>query len=345
MRKTKGAGSLRILLILTGGTICSRTESGNRRSDVHAAATVLEERYFAAHPDSDVQFTAEKPINRLSEDLTPEDWRTLLRTLAQTDLTAFSGILIAHGTDTLDQTAAMLSAALCGISVPVILVSAIAPPLDPQTNAHVNFAAAVQLLQQRLAGGVWAVYQNSDGVTYLHSGACLRRCTHGSTDFFSDTMQPVDAVLCADRIPAEKNTCFALQAMTCEKEICLVHPYTGMRYDTLPLDGIAAIVQETYHSETANAQTDSPYSVQTLLRRCRAAGIPCYLAPCTEAAQCYGSAHDLVAAGAIPLYMPSALAYGAVWVGCQCGLTGNALTDFVRQTAQRLSRLPFRCCM
>lgn len=336
---------MRIDLILTGGTICSQETDAGRRSDAGAARTLLESQYFAAHPGEDVQFVSHTPLDRLSEDLTPDDWRLLLRAVAAVDLSQTAGILIAHGTDTLEQTAAMLSAALCGIPVPVILVSAIAPPTDAHTNAHANFAAAVSLVQNGLSGGVWAVYRNTDVVTYLHAGSALRRCAHGSEDFLSDTMQPVGDVLAADRIPAQKNARWNQQALISDAEIGFVYPYNGLRYDLLPIAGLSAVVHATYHSETANARENSPYSVRTLLSRCAEQGIPLYLAPCAEDVQTYGSAHDLVQAGAIPLRMLPPLAYGAAWVGAGYGLTGDALTAFIRGTAQRLSTQSFRCCM
>ena len=335
---------MRADLILTGGTICSFETDGTRRSDAGAARTLLESRYFEDHPDSPLRFETQMPLNRLSEDLTPDDWRVLLRAIAACDLPQSSGILIAHGTDTLEQTAAMLSAALCGIPVPVILVSAMQPPTHPQTNAHVNFAAACALIGHGLSGGVWAVSRNTDGVTYLHSGAALRRCLHGSEDFFSDTMQPAKAVIAAERTK-KNSTRFVQRALVCEKTVGLIYPFNGQRYDLLPLDGLAAVVHMTYHSETANAREDSPYSVRTLLRRCKECGIPLYLAPCSETAQTYGSAYDLVQAGAVPLHIPAPLAYGAVWVGTQYGLTGECLTAFVRETAQRLAAQSFRCCI
>lgn len=336
---------MRIDLILTGGTICSFETDGTRRADAARARSLLESQYFAAHPDADVQFHTQMPLDRLSEDLTPADWRVLLRAVSEIPLDETPGILIAHGTDTLEQTAAMLSAALAGIPVPVILVSAMAPPQHPGTNAHVNFAAAVSLLQAKLAGGVYAVSRNTDGITYLHSGALLRRCAHGSEDFFSDTMQPLDAVLAAPRVTRQKNTRFTLRAMEYERAVTLLYPYNGLRYDKVPLDDTAAVLQVTYHSETANARQDSPYSVHALLCRAKAGGIPVYLAPCSEESQTYGSARDLVQAGAVPLCMPAPLAYGALWVGAQYGFTGDGLTAFVRETAQRVTENSFRCCM
>lgn len=339
---------MQITLILTGGTICSRPDGdGARRSDVQTASTVLEQHYRNAHPYSSVKFDVTMPLNQLSEDLTPDDWCTMLRAVAAVDPETTDGIIIAHGTDTLEQTAAMLSAALCGITIPVILVSAIEPLSSPQTNGHANFEAAVKLICKRLSGGVWVVYENSDGVTYLHRGFALQPCAHESRSFFSNGMQPVTAVYAAEPMH-KKSACMDLQTLKiCRaQEVLLLRPYNGLRYDRLPLEGIAAVVHGTYHSETANAAMYSPYSVQTLLMRCRSAEIPCFLAPCEIMAESYGSSFDLVQAGAIPLSgMTLPFAYGAVWVGCMQGLSGEALVSRVRQLRSSLESQSFRCCI
>lgn len=289
------------------------------------------------------------PMNRLSEDLTPEDWRELLREIAALPFSEIGGVIIAHGTDTLEQTAGMLSAALAGVPVPVVLVSAIAPLTDPQTNGHANFVAAVQLISHRLMPGVWAVYENGDGEMLLHRGCDLLPCLHGSRSFFSDTMQSVAAVLEAEPVerPICRLDCAALEAIAKQTaEVCLLRPYNGLRYDHVPLDGISAVVHGTYHSETANSLRYSPYAVQTLLLRCQKREIPCFLAPCRMSGQDYGSSYDLVQEGAIPLEdMTLSFAYGAVWVGVHQGLTGDILTARVRQMRQRQDSQLFRCCI
>ena len=342
---------MRIALILTGGTICSRAQAdGARRSDVGTAVTVLEQHYRERKPYSAVKFDVHMPMNALSEDLTPDDWCTLLRTIASLDYDGLSGIIIAHGTDTLDQTAGMLSAALAGISVPVVLVSAIAPLDDPMSNGHANFEAAVRVILKKLCGGVWAVYENSDGIMYLHRGCELLPCEWGSRSFFSAGMQPVSSVVDRQERTYQKSACTDMQAL-CQaagsaREVLLLRPYNGLRYDKISLDGVAAVVHGTYHSETANASLYSPYSVQTLLMRCRAEQIPCFLAPCSESSQDYGSSADLVQAGAIPLEnYPLPFAYGAVWTLCMMGYSGERLVIRLRQLRQTLQSQPFLCCI
>ncbi|MBQ8921392.1 MAG: asparaginase [Oscillospiraceae bacterium] len=342
---------MRIALILTGGTICSRAGSdGARRSDAGTAVTALEEHYRRQNPYSSVTFTVMKPLDKLSEDLTPEDWLLLLQSIAKIQDDLPDGIIIAHGTDTLEQTAAMLSAALFGLPVPVILVSAIAPLDDPQTNGHANFSAAVRLICKHLEPGVWAVYENSGGDMLLHRGFELEACRHDSLDFFSSGMQPVSAVgQTAERI-LKKEARIDLRAVLShiEKapEVLRLESYTGLRYDRISLSGLSAVVHGTYHSETANSSLYSPYGMHALLSECREAKIPCYLAPCRMSGQTYGSAYDLVQAGAIPLEgMPLHTAYGLIWAACLYGCTGDDITVRVRQMYQSLQSQSFRCCI
>ena len=341
---------MQIALILTGGTICSRTApDGARRSDAGTALTALEQHYRLANPFSSVRFQTYIPLDKLSEDLTPEDWCTLLRAVATLDHTKTDGIIIAHGTDTLEQTAAMLSAALCGIGIPVILVSAIAPLTEPMTNGHANFEAAVKLIARGLTGGVWVVYRNLSGEMYLHRGFDLLPCQHESMDLFSGTMQPAERVREAERMP-KKSTRTDMRILSVKalhaRDVLLLRPYNGLRYDRISLEDTAAVVHGTYHSETANSARYSPHGMQSLLRRCRQQEIPCYLAPCHLHDESYGSSRDLIGEGAIPLEgMTLSFAYGAVWVGCLLGYAGDALTVFVRQTRQSLESQDFRCCM
>ncbi|MBR5370827.1 MAG: asparaginase [Oscillospiraceae bacterium] len=327
-----------ISLILTGGTICCRTDAdGLRRSDVSQAQTRLESGYFAQHPASGVKFAVQSPINRLSEDLTPPDLLRLLGCIAENDLTEISGILVAHGTDTLDQTAALLAAALPDFAVPLILVSAIAPPDAPDSNADANFAAAVSLIERGIAPGIWTVYQNTDGTVYLHRGSELLPCAYGAADFFSPHMLPVPEAPLAPK--CEPQPFFRYDRAARSAEILLLRPHHGLRYDTLPLENVHAVVHGTYHSGTANSSDDPQYSVQTLLRRCAERQIPCFLAPCDPETAQYGSTAILLRAGAIPLNMPLTFAHMALWLGAMRGLSGSALTEFVREAYEKTKAL------
>ncbi|MBR6760677.1 MAG: asparaginase [Oscillospiraceae bacterium] len=323
--------SKKIAVIFTGGTICCETvQDGTRRPHAETMGYQLLDTYREQHPEQ--EFSVDMPMNMLSEDFTPFAWNLLLEALRRVAGNEVCGVIIAHGTDSLAETAAMLSVALLGYRLPVILVSAHSPLTDQRTNGHVNFAAAVQLLQQEIPHGVWVVYQNPEDVVYVHQGAHLRACANESDSFFSRDMQPISTFV----PPKQKKTheiaspLFSMSLFSKTDSVLLIRPYIGQRYDRMDLEGIAAIIHGTYHSETANSQYDSPYSVRYLIKEAKKNEIPVFLAPCNAVRQQYGSAADLVEAGAVPLTDASVqLAYGAASVGISLGYRGTALYEWV----------------
>ncbi len=331
-----------IAVIFTGGTICCRTDAhGTRHSDAAQIGYLLTEEYQKKHGDTQ-PFLTQMPLDSLSENLQPAHWDIMLDALRQVDISAVSGIIIAHGTDSLAETAAMLSCALLGYPLPVILVSAHTPPNQPHTNAHSNFAAAASMIQNGLPRGVWVVYENLDGITYLHHGARLRPCANESSAFFSRDMLPCDSVdmTLLQPVPWENITPMQrMQPFANQPIVLQLRPYIGQRYDRVALDDVAAVVHGTYHSETANSFGDSPYSVRYLLQKTKARQIPCFLAPCNCKTQQYASAEELVSAGITPLTDASVqLAYGAVMVGIALELAGDALRDWTVNICQRFAR-------
>lgn len=331
-----------ISVILTGGTICCQTkENGTRYSNAEKTGFLLLEQYKKENGDAQ-GFLTQMPMNTLSEDLQPAHWDLLLDALRQVNTTACSGVIIAHGTDSLAETAAMLACALAGYPLPVVLVSAHTPPEHPKTNAHRNFAAAVELLQNGLPAGVWVVYENLDGVVYLHHGAKLRLCANESDEFFSRDMQPCQNVHVEQLQPApwqEPIPLIQMASMADAPPVLQLRPYIGLRYDRISMEDAAAVVHGTYHSETANSCDGSPYSLRYLLRRTKAAGIPCFLAPCAKYTQQYASAEALVAEGITPLPDASLqLAYGAAMVASAMGCSGEALCSMVQTFCQRFER-------
>ncbi len=175
---------------------------------------------------------------------------------------------------------------------------------------------------------VYIVYRNSDGELYLHRASELKQCTPKSDDFFSRGMQPVERTVggyrrlggitpesffsegapCGRPVPGKSAEGKAIsKADTKDREVwqvpdlslspdvLLLHPYVGIRYDCIGLEGIRAVLHTLYHSGTAGAELSG------FLDRCRAAGIPCYILPCDPADYHYETTGDLLLHGAIPL--------------------------------------------
>ena len=305
----------KILLILTGGTICCQKNDGVLSSCTQAAELALVDGFRrSGSPWRGTEFCSRFPLDTLSENMTVEKWQLILDELRQTDFAAWDGIILAHGTDTLGFTAALLDAALEGLGVPLVLVSSQYPLADGRANGPANFRAAVELIcEGKLSGGVWAVYRNADGVTWLHRGRELRQCPVGSDDFQSEHMTDVARLTeRAERTAAAVGAIGGLplyKARPLTPCVLRIEPYVGLDYRRWELSGLRAVVHGVYHCGTACTgrlgpqEAYGPDSLLYLQDRCRELDIPLFIGPVD-----FGPAHDPYAtmadygrAGVIPV--------------------------------------------
>jgi len=328
-----------ILVMMTGGTICSSTNADGLRYSNAADVKIVDSFQKGPSPFAgDTVFEPAMPLNILSENMTIKTWNALLDALRQVDFRQYKGIIILHGTDTLAYTASLLSIVLSGIPIPVILVSAQLPLYEDGTNGHANFRAATELIMNGIAPNVYAVYKNSDGVIYTHLGSQLLQCANYSQDFFSPRPMvipdPNNAQL--PGIRAQTNTLYLRQMGALSACVLSLVPYVGMNYNGYCLDGIRAVVHGTYHSESVCVERSngtgeySSASILHLMDRCKKQDIPLFLAPCSPQAFAYESTGDILAHGACYMTaMTNEMAYVKALVGCALKLSGEELKTFV----------------
>lgn len=344
-----------ILVILTGGTICSAPkEDANNKNQSNATAAkahILTDFSASASPFAgSVCFeTLALVPDVLSENITLDTWNRLVELLRGVRWEDYSGVIVLHGTDTLAYTACLLSMLLAGTPVPTILVSSQLPLMkktedgrevrEERTNGYANFRAAVELIENGIAPNVYAVYRNMDGRMLVHYGAHLLQCPSYSNDFHSydevEVPDPENARLTG--LPFGGNTRYLDKIGALTPCVLLLIPYTGLDYARLSLEGLRAVVHGTYHSDTVcveRKERDEPFgsaSILSLIDRCRAAGIPLFLAPCDKDAYAYVSTGDALDRGAS--YIPHTtleLAYVKTLVGAALGHDGAALEAFLR---------------
>ena len=331
----------KILVILTGGTICSSTdEKGQRYSNAENVKIV------GHYQDSDSPFSGKKvnfdkeiPLDTLSENMTLAKWNTLLEALKAVKYDNYKGIIILHGTDTLAYTASLLAIALAGIPVPVCLVSSQLPLDHADTNGHANFRAAVELIMNGIAPNVYAVYRNMDGVMYLHYGAQLLQSANYSDDFFSHDMVSVSQENANFAgLPFRTNPLYLQKIGKLSPCVLKIVPYVGLDYSTFNLDGIKAIVHGTYHSQSVCVERSKGAgdygdpSILRLIDRCKERDIPVFLAPCSPEAAKYESTGDAIKHGANYLYgTTNEMADVKVLVGCAFGYEQAELENFIAE--------------
>ncbi len=325
----------KILLILTGGTICS-FENADGKRDVCAESAkykIISEFIKSDSPFNGVEFDTVMPLDTLSENMTVNKWDILLDELRKVESEKHKGIIILHGTDTLAYSASLLSLVMSEKNLPVCLVSSHSPVDCEGTNANINFRTSVELIMNGLKPNVYAVYQNSDGRTYLHYGAHLLQCGNYSNDFFSKDMIAVDDIeaVCAESKAFEVNNNLLNEIKALDAKVLLINPFVGLDYNSINLENVSAVVHTTYHSQTVCVDGDTN-SFAEFAKRCKKEGVSLILTPCDKNSYSYVSTASALENGVIPVSdMSNEMVYAKAVIGCSLGLRSDELTEFLNK--------------
>ena len=165
----------KILLISTGGTIASKVDYRTGAVTPALSASELNEAVpelaKIANIDSEVLFS------EYSENLQPEHWLKIAEKLDSISNSDYTGIIIAHGTDTMHYTSSFLSFALSGFPIPIALVGSQRSSDRPSSDAALNLIAATKFLTESNVKGVFVVMHNnaSDETVVCHKGTRVRK--------------------------------------------------------------------------------------------------------------------------------------------------------------------------
>ncbi len=329
----------KVLVILTGGTICSaENEDGELESRGNEARrTIISEykrsdSYYAECVSFD-SLSLKHDI--LSENMTCEVWAELLGLFAEASVwETYDGIIVLHGTDTLAYTSAMLSLALSGAKKPVMTVSARHPLADKRTNGHINFASALELIENGIEPNVYAVYENSDGVVYAHYGSHLLQCKNYDGDFFSPDAMPVSDIKNASLRGRRWGGNYNGQVIEPSGEVLYIVPYVGLDYSHIDLSGVRAVLHTTYHSDTVCTShgEEDVHSILYFIKKCKRAGVDIFLSPCDREAYGYATTGMALRAGAMSVWgMTAECAYAKLTLGCGLGYVKEELDEYMRR--------------
>ena len=341
----------KILLILTGGTICSFTTSkGEQAPDVERAKALIVQKFRESDSpyrgEECTQFSVVSPLDILSENMTVLHWNTLIRELRTYDFSLYDGVVILHGTDTLAYTAAMLSVILSGLQIPVILVSSQLALANPNANGTANFKAAVELIVNGIKPNVYVTYRNEEGygraltkTMYVHYAAHLLQCAIRSNNFYSCDMTPIsteNAVFEGTKSLGEKPLLYDPHFNGLFACVLKIDPYVGLDYSKLSLIGIDAIIHGTYHSSTVETNPNikevdcSHYSIIHLKKMCdqHTPPISLFIEPYVKTT--YESTGEVLRAGIMPIKdLTSEMAYVKTLIGCSLGYRGVDLQNYL----------------
>jgi len=165
----------KILLLSTGGTIASKVDY--RTGGVTPALTVEELNASVPELAEIANIDTEVLFSEYSENLTPEHWKKIAERLDSLVKSDYRGIIIAHGTDTMQYTASFLSFALAGYTIPVALVGSQRSSDRPSSDAALNLISAAIFVINCNTKGIFVVMHNneSDDTVSCHLGTRVRK--------------------------------------------------------------------------------------------------------------------------------------------------------------------------
>ncbi|MDB9721969.1 Glu-tRNA(Gln) amidotransferase subunit GatD [Nitrosopumilus sp.] len=164
-----------ILLLSTGGTIASkidyRTGAVTPVLSAEELNSSVPELAKIANIDTKVLFS------EYSENIMPEHWLKIAETIKEHSESNYSGIIIAHGTDTMHYTSSYLSFSLAGFTIPIVLVGSQRSSDRASSDAALNLIGAIKFLTKSKTNGVYiAMHQDENDETIAcHIGTRVRK--------------------------------------------------------------------------------------------------------------------------------------------------------------------------
>ena len=164
-----------VMLVGTGGTVASRLDYVT--GGVLPAFTPAE--LFSAVPELEDIANLETIVKYeiFSEDVAPQQWQELAEAVEIAYNKKKDGVVIAHGTDTMSYSAAMLSFMLPKLSIPVVFVGSQRSSDRPSSDAALNLIHATTAAAKGDFAEVVICMMGSINHThaYLHRGPIVRK--------------------------------------------------------------------------------------------------------------------------------------------------------------------------
>lgn len=312
---------MKITVIFTGGTIGSTVGQDGYIATSREQPYKLLNMYrgtLSASEGEPVEFEIKEPYRILSENMNAH----YLNALADCTREALEdrengGIIITHGTDTLQYTSAMLSYMLRTDGMPVVLVSSDFPLEDGRANGLVNFAHAVDFICGEKRAGVYVSYCNKGENPKIYKGTRLFSHLPYSASLYGVEDVPFAGKMCYNSMAKAVGKPHAdLRLEEDAGKILWIHPYVGMKYPKLG-SGTEVVLHDSYHSGTIGISDN----LKCFMKEAGRDGIPVYLTGASADEKEYETVREYKALGIrmLPKMSPVA-AFCKLWLAVSCGL-------------------------
>ncbi|MCH5296405.1 MAG: asparaginase [Ruminococcus sp.] len=267
---------MKILVVFTGGTISCTQDNGILSTD-ESNSYLLIDMYNRL--DSSVKFEMLSPYTILSENLCGDNLMMLYNAINNYDISQFDGIIVTHGTDTLQYTSAFLGYAFSDCNLPIVVVSANYPLADNRSNGFDNFCAAINFIRSGKGWGVFVAYKNGSNAVQIHRAT--RLLAHNA---YSDNLHSVFDVpfgyiergeFVADKNYTESKNEFIFDtiSISSSNDIITVKSGVDIIYPQLN-SNIKAVLMEGFHSGTLATNLKS---LQNFCTQAKQLEIPIFL--------------------------------------------------------------------
>jgi len=172
-----------VTILGTGGTIASKIDY--KTGAVHPSFSTEELVNAIPELEDIANIRTNLLFNILSENMTPTHWKEIAKAIAKELNSGVSGIVVAHGTDTLAYTSAALSFMLKNLYKPVVLVGAQRSSDRPSSDASMNLVSSVRVACSDIGEVVVIMHgSTSDDYCLIHRGVKVRKMHSSRRDAF-----------------------------------------------------------------------------------------------------------------------------------------------------------------
>lgn len=221
-------------ILFTGGTIAMRVDpvSGAASPSMSAADIVEQVPTLAQVADFEIEEFSRLPGPHVTPD---QMWRLANRAAAWLERPDIEGLVITHGTDTIEETAFLLDLVLTSPK-PVVLVGAMRTVSDPSWDGPANLIAAVRVAATDAARGLGVLVVMDDHVFPAREVRKLH--TESSGSFSTPEFGPL-GVVDSGRVVLRRRTVArpmwqdpgaepGMRVQRLDTRVALIQAYTGM---------------------------------------------------------------------------------------------------------------------
>lgn len=249
---------MKILVIFTGGTIGSSVNSHSGyiapdSSNNYLLLDLYKKKYSEA-----AEFDTLQGYSILSENLNGAYLTKLCDIVTGQLQNNYDGIIVTHGSDTLQYSAAALKFACGNVTIPVVLVCSNYVLTDSRANGLLNFAAAVQFIREKSGAGVFVTYANDSDEVMVHSGEKLLAYHAFSDKLYSVKGNYFGKFICrGNELEYKKNPAYLPLEMPgnfshkfTDNEVRFVMSCPGIDWKNILSGNPRAVLIQGYHSGT-----------------------------------------------------------------------------------------------